>query len=408
MTFFYSEFGNDSKSYKDLIFDLNSEKKYKYVCKNSSFYGVFKDIIASLLNDTPIILADSDLSDREIAYLGIDALTLGQVINCTYSDVVDVEDLIRRITLVKNWELTMFTSGTTGVPKRITHSFNSITRTTKINPGRSSDIWGFAYNPTHFAGIQVLFQALLNGNHVIRLFNMSKKLILYLIEFHRISHISATPTFYRLIFDSSARFTFVKNITMGGEKFDEYLKSRLQNMFPHAKFLNIYASTEAGTLFTGESELLTIKESQKQFYRVVDNELFIAEELIGKSDQIILSDGWFKTGDLVEVISESPLIVKLLGRINESINIGGYKVFPSEVEETINAIKGVRRSFCYGKKNSVLGNLIACDIELTDKSITEDVILDFLKDKLQSFKIPRIINFVENVIVTRNGKLFRK
>lgn len=74
--------------------------------------------------------------------------------------------------------MTLFTSGTTGLPKSVSHSFASITRQVKKSERHINDIWGFAFNPTHMAGLQVFFQALLNKNSIIRLFGLDTKEII--------------------------------------------------------------------------------------------------------------------------------------------------------------------------------------------------------------------------------------
>ncbi len=106
-------------------------------------------------------------------------------------------ELIEKLRNISDdWKVTLYTSGTTGIPKKVTHNFNSITRFVKISERNTNSIWGFAYNPTHMAGIQVFFQALLNGNAIVRLFGLSANEIHREINENFITHISATPTFY--------------------------------------------------------------------------------------------------------------------------------------------------------------------------------------------------------------------
>ena len=61
----------------------------------------------------------------------------------------------------------------------------------------------------------------------------------------------------------------------------------------------------------------------------------------------------------------------------------------------------------YPKQNSVLGNIICCEVVANSKQITESSIRTFLQSKIQEFKIPRIIRFVEELSTTRTGKLKR-
>lgn len=408
MSLFYSDEVFGSVSYNKLIGELNSCKGYNRVINHSSYYEIFRDILISLLAKKSIIIIDSDLSENEIQSLGFTQDDLAETVVVQFPEVKNENDLLDRLKAADGWELTLFTSGTTGKPKKIIHSFRTITKAVRISDENSSDVWGFAYNPTHIAGIQVFFQALLNLNHIVKLFMLPKDEILSAFEKHSITNISATPTFYRLLLDGKKNFESVKRITSGGEKFDENLRLPLMKMFPNAKILNVYASTEIGTLFAAEGDVFTVKDHLKHLVKVVDDELYVSGEMAGKSDDIKLEDGWFKTGDKVEIVSTNPIKLRFLGRVNESINVGGYKVYPTEVEEHINSIPGVRRSLVYGKKNSVLGNLVMCEVERNSEDITEKLILDFLQERLQPYKIPRIINFVEQIALTRTGKIARK
>lgn len=68
----------------------------------------------------------------------------------------------------------------------------------------------------------------------------------------------------------------------------------------------------------------------------------------------------------------------------------------------INAIDGIRQSLVYGKSNSVLGNVLCADIQLEEGVLLKELdIRCQLKNKLQDFKIPRRIKFVESFALTR-------
>ena len=68
----------------------------------------------------------------------------------------------------------MFTSGTTGSPKKVTHNFNSLNRHVVIKNEFNKAVWGLAYSPTHIAGIQVIFQSILNKSTLVRLFGLKR------------------------------------------------------------------------------------------------------------------------------------------------------------------------------------------------------------------------------------------
>lgn len=392
-----------------LINDINNTLTYNPYCKSESYYQVFKHIIISMIIGEQVILLDSDFTNSELVNL------TGCYDHKEFTQLVDKdrlpflcnkEELIDKLRQTcDDWTVTLFTSGTTGIPKEVTHNFNSITRFVRISERNKNSIWGFAYNPTHMAGIQVFFQALLSGNAIVRLFGLSPVEIHYEIKKNNITHISATPTFYKLLLPCEDIFQTVLRITSGGEKFDKKLIMQFTVIFPNAKITNVYASTEAGTLFASDNDTFVIKPEYEHLIKVVNNELVIHNSLMGISD--INAIEWYNTGDLIDIISENPLKFCFSTRKSDMINVGGYKVNPLEVEETILTLSGIKNVRVFSKSNSVLGNIICCDVVCDSNEISELLIRTFLKSKIQEFKIPRIIRFVDELSTTRTGKVKR-
>jgi len=409
MSIFYADISkNQLKNWNNLISDIKQTEIFSQYCKDADFYRVFKQIILSLLLGKEIILLDDDFSEDEIKRLTGNSISETEdiLVNKQLESIESKEDLLHRLQKVsKEWRITLFTSGTTGLPKRVSHSFDSITRFVQKSKNHSSSIWGFAYNPTHMAGIQVFFQALLNGNPIVRLFGLSKEQIFESISDFAITNISATPTFYRLLLPESNQYPTVRRLTSGGEKFDEKTINALKQIFPNSKITNVYASTEAGTLLASNGNDFSIKSEFKGLIKIVENELVIHKSLMGNSDTF--SNEWYHTGDMVEIVSQNPLNFRFISRKNEMINVGGYKVNPHEVEEAIREIDGVSDVRVFGKSNSVLGNIICSEIVKNNDSLDESLIRNQLQTKLQEFKIPRIIKFVDKISTTRTGKIKR-
>jgi acyl-coenzyme A synthetase/AMP-(fatty) acid ligase len=255
------------------------------------------------------------------------------------------------------------------------------------------------------AGIQVFFQALLNGNSLVKLYGLSKNQVFSSILKYSITNISATPSFYRLLLPESKEYSSIKRLTSGGEKFDERTINALKQIFPNAKITNVYASTEAGTLLASNGNDFSIKPEFKGLIRIEENELLIHKSIMGNSDAF--SNEWYYTGDMVEIVSQNPLNFRFISRKNEMINVGGYKVNPHEVEDAIREINGILDVRVFAKNNSVLGNIIGCEIVKNNKNLDESTIRIQLQNKLQEFKIPRFINFVRTISTTRTGKVKR-
>lgn len=391
------------KTYHDLINDLNEINIQRKYIRESVPYKTFLYIIHSLVNDYPIVLLDSDFSDEEITKNGFSLKDLEDKQNIHSNIISTFDEILKSFNNIKNWHIALLTSGTTGIPKKIDHNFYSITKAVKISDTHKDDVWGFAYNPTHMAGIQVFFQALLNFNTMVYLFGEDPKTISELIIKYNISHISATPTFYRLM-PTNKNFPCVCQISSGGEKLTAELKGKLVTLFPNARIKNIYASTEAGSLFASEGEDFYIPSRYKDRIRIKDNEILIHQSLLGDSDNLVLEDNWYHSGDLVQVTAIEPrLAFRFVSRKNEMINVGGYKVNPEEVEEELLKNQKITAVRVYGKPNPVLGNILCADIVAHD--ISERDIRRALN--LQNFKIPRIIYFRDTIDTTRTGKVKR-
>jgi len=394
-------------SYERFFDRLNNIESIPSFIYTDDIFEIFLTVTASLLYNKNIVLLDYDFKESELGQFGLNDESLLKREPVALNKRVDENNFIQSVQESRDWQITLYTSGTTGQPKKITHGFKSISRMVKISDKKKNDVWGFAYNPTHIAGLQVFLQAIFNLNTIINLFGSSSGEILSLIDEYNITNISATPTFYRMLVPSNRKFNTIKRITSGGEKFNPALFQRMSEIFPNARILNVYASTEAGSLFASDGDSFSIKKEDAENVKIVDGELLIHKHMLGISDSFELEGDWYNTNDLVEFLPDSNLRFKFIGRKNEMINVGGYKVNPCEVEEIINSHPAVTVSRVYGRKNSVIGNVLIADVTVENSNVSEKDLKSFLQEYLQPFKIPRIINLVDAIEVTRTGKLKR-
>lgn len=399
--FIVEESKNIKITFDELLNSLMKSNEYVpcYVTSNTSSF--FLNLIKGLVSNNDIILVDSDISNEEVEKLEIKPeLFHSKRIKIECNSIIDIVERIKK----SNSEITLFTSGTTGTPKRIVHSVQSLTRNTKIDERFTDNVWAYCYNPTHMAGIQVFFQAFFNQNTLIFLFSKKREEIFNGFEKYQISNISATPTFYRLLLPFEKEFHSIKRVTFGGEKTNEKLISNMKQFFPNAKFNNIYASTEVGSLLTSNGEFFSIPQPLAHRIRIIDNELQIHKNLLAKNFND--KDDWYLTGDIVQIVKDNPIEFKFNGRKSEIINTGGYKINPKEVEEVISQLPEVNYAKVYAKKNSVLGNIVCSEILFNENcSLTEEQIRTYLKSKLQEFKIPRFYKFIDKIEMTNTGKI---
>ncbi len=389
-----------------LLLDVvsNAVSVYRSI-KTQSFSDFILNFIIGLSRGTDLTIIDHDMSDGELSALGVsDANVQTQISSQTFNDI---SELIKCIEESKS-KITIFTSGTTGLPKKVVHTVATLSRAVRSGEKHKNDIWGFAYNPTHMAGFQVFFQAFFNANTIINLFRKDASEIIREIEGNQITHLSATPTFFRLLLLEKEPHYSLKKLTCGGEKSDSSLYDRLREIFPNAKFNNVYAATEFGTLLCSQGQFFKIPEALKEFAKIENNELKVHKSLVGDFDARLLVGDFYSTGDIVEFCEDNPELFKFVGRSSSLVNVGGYKVNVEEVEDLLRAIPEISEAHVYGRKNSVTGNILCADVKLSaGKTLEKASIRSFLISKLQSFKVPRIINIVENIEITRTGKLKR-
>lgn len=392
-------------TYTDLLDSLNSASQYYPLFKSKDIYAYFVNLIQALAASKPLVLLDSDLNPSEID--GVDESQVNLAVAAEHAPYASMDDVVAALQQSTS-EITIFTSGTTGQPKKVVHTVQTLTRSVRLGKKYMGQVWAYAYNPTHMAGLQVFFQAFENLNTLINVFNKQRSEVYELIAKYSVTHISATPTFYRLLLPFEKVYESVIRVTLGGEKSDQHLYDSIVKIFPSAKINNVYASTEAGSLFAAKGDCFQIPEKIRDKFTVVEDELLIHKSLLGRSDSFKFEGDYYHSGDLIEWVDKESGLFRFKSRKNELINVGGYKVNPGEVEDVISAIEGVKQVLVYGKANSVLGNVLCADIQLEEGSeLTNVEIKKALASQLQDFKIPRRIKFVEQFELTRTGKLKR-
>lgn len=299
----------------------------------------------------------------------------------------------------------LFTSGTTGKPKLVLHTLDSLTRGVRAGDKHQADVWGLAYHPAHIAGLQVLFQALANHNPVVRLFDLPVDQVHQAIEADGITHLSATPTFFNLLCGTGQPHPNVRSVTSGGELSQRSLRERMASTFPNARIHNIYASTEAGSLLTSSGDQFQVPKAYEERIKIIEGELAIHRSLLAASLQANWPDEFYRTGDCVEVLDSSPLTIRFVSRQGDWINVGGYKVNPHEVEQALLEMAEVQEAVVYGRDNSVTGSLVCCDIVLSEgTTLTTKDVHARLAPSMPAYMIPRIVRCVDAIQTTHTGK----
>jgi acyl-coenzyme A synthetase/AMP-(fatty) acid ligase len=318
-----------------------------------------------------------------------------------------------------DFTVTLMTSGTTGRPKLVRHRLSSllgrIPRSAASGTAQEQR-WLLTYQPTTFAAMQVILTALCTGAALIQSSNRTPTGLFNVAERLGATHISGTPTFWRS-FLLAARPGCLRplQITLGGETVDQPTLDRLAQRFPGARITHIYASTEAGALFSvhdgrsGFPRAWLETRAAGVGLRVRDGVLQVESprrmlDYVGPSSPRLTDDGWLITGDLVDVAGDR---VYFQGRTDDVLNIGGAKVHPQEVEEFLLSCPGVTEVRVRGLRNPMSGHLLAADVVLAHGFEADGHRIELMRrcqSSLPSHKAPRLIRVVPAIAVRESGK----
>ena len=318
---------------------------------------------------------------------------------------------------ITSWQLA--TSGTTGTPKIIDHNLKSLTHSVKYKSEKCGLFrWGLMYDPSRFAGLQVVLQALLGGSPLALPINNSFDEQVKSLLLNNVNALSATPSLWRkLLMNGAVNKLNLKQITLGGEIVEQSLIESLSKYFPDSRIVHIYASTEAGTGFS-------VKDGLAGFpYEWVGNINAPVLLKIGPNNTLLIkpiekpggkevskrenAEGYLDTGDLVKVEKGR---VYFCGRESGVINIGGNKVHPEEIESIIREVKGVINVRVFAKKNSIMGQLVSAEI-MCDKEMEENgmrkKLQRYCRENLEAWQCPMKFAFVDEIETTKAGKVKR-
>ncbi len=294
--------------------------------------------------------------------------------------------------------LVLFTSGSSGKPKAAVHNLNKLLK--KFTKKRRTYITVNFLLFDHWGGLNTMFHILSNGGLLVLLAERSPDYVCGLIEKYKVELLPTSPTFLNMILISRAyqRWSMdsLKLITYGAEPMPESLLKMVNKVFPNIQLQQTYGLIELGVLSSKSenNDSLWVKIGGDGYaVRVADGLLEI------KSDSAMLGyinapspyteDGWFKTGDAVEVNGD---YFRILGRKSELINVGGEKVYPQEVENIIREFEDVVDVTVYGEKHPLTGSIVCARIlvakEGIDKAEFIKKLKSFCRERMQSFKIP--------------------
>ncbi len=313
--------------------------------------------------------------------------------------------------------LVLFSSGSTGQPKGILHSFTAVLEKFRTQRPRVRAIAFLTLD--HFGGINTLFHIVSNLGTVVTVRGRSVDVICRAIQNHRVELLPTTPSFLNILVHSDAQKHFnlssLKTISYGTEVMPQATLARLQTQFAGVKLQQTYGLSELGVLRSQSRPdgSLWFKVGGEGFKtKVVDDVLYIKSSyaMVGylNAPSPFDGEGWFNTQDRVEVDGD---YVKILGRVTDLINVGGQKVYPAEIEEVIIGLDNIEDVAVVAEKHALLGNMIVAQVLLKSP---EDV--DALRKRvrkacsaaLAAYKVPAKVVIAKEALYSARQKKVRR
>src|SRR5437868_6377960 len=168
----------------------------------------------------------------------------------TCSPKIVPADYDRSTPLQTEWVL--LTSGTTGLPKLVSHTLASLAGAIqKVNTSASPIVWSTFYDIRRYGGLQIFLRAVLTGSSLV-LSSAQESTADFLARAgaHGVTHISGTPSHWRhALMSPSAHLITPQYVRLSGEIADQAILNHLQSSYPQARVAHAFASTEAGVAF---------------------------------------------------------------------------------------------------------------------------------------------------------------
>lgn len=233
------------------------------------------------------------------------------------------------------------------------------------------------------------------------------------------------PTLLKLITFATEKEKYelsgLKKIYCSGAVLDTNLLERAKRVFQNVDILNVYGLTEAGPRVAAQIPNLydsagsvgkvldcaTVKITDDQGNAKNVNEqgiIYVKTEckyigyanLKNKTNE----EEWINTKDIGYFNENNELFV--LGRADNMINIDSHNVFVEEIEQRIVSMKEIEDCLIYGITNENDNNILCCDY--VGEMEENKKIIEYLRDYLSSYEIPRKYNKVDSIEYTLNGK----
>jgi acyl transferase domain-containing protein/acyl-CoA synthetase (AMP-forming)/AMP-acid ligase II/acyl carrier protein len=328
----------------------------------------------------------------------------------------------------------LYTSGTTGFPKGATLSHSNLVsniRTFVDTVGTHPDDRILLFLPaSHSYGqTSTLFPCLEVGATLVLHRELEIEGILKSIVDNGVTTFFGVSTIYTLLYEkaSAEQMRTIRRYVSGGAPLPLELAKKWREKFG-VSINEEYGSTETslicfnqtyqpcsvGSVLEGVKVKLIDSETGQEVKQGELGEVVVRgpNVMLGYWNRPtetaqVLKEGWFHTGDIGRADEEGYLY--LVDRIKDMINVGGLKVYPSEVENMLYQHPAVAEVAVYGVPEPLLGEqVIASIIPKSGVAVTAKEIVAFCRQNMADFKVPNLIELVDSLPKGRTGKILKK
>jgi len=379
-------------------------------------------LLALAKNNNIVVPLSSDSRNhftefREIASTEYDISLSGTEPSLTVTGRKAEHPIYQQLRDGKTPGLVLFSSGSTGKSKAIVQDLSKLME--KFRTPRKPMRMLIFLQLDHIGGVNSLLYTLANNGTIIVSDDRTPVSVCRAIQDFQADLLPTSPTFLNLLMLSKAYEEFdlssLKLITYGTEPMQESTLKRLNAILPDAVLQQTYGLSEVGILRSKSrsSDSLWLKVGGEEFTtKIVNGTLWI------KSDSAMLGylnapnpfddEGFLDTGDMVEQDGDW---VRILGRQSEIINVGGYKVFPAEVESILLEMDNVEDVVVFGQDHAITGKMVVAKFKLKNPETLKELKMRmraYCKDKLQSYKVPGKILLTDESTYNERFKRMRR
>lgn len=122
--------------------------------------------------------------------------------------------------------------------------------------------------------------------------------------------------------------------------------------------------------------------------------------------EVLKDDGWLATGDMATIDEKGYL--RIVDRKKDMILVSGFNVYPNEIEDVVALHPGVLEVAAIGEPDDVKGEVVKVVVVKKDSTLTEDDVIKHTREHLTGYKIPKVVEFRDELPKSNVGKILRK